>query len=207
MRIHILSIHSLIIQRFELTSHYRYTHECEKNSIWHFFTSLKESMFTSNWSLWSELWLRHEQRWKKWDTSYKNPNRGKHTNCPTGESERVIIDVLCCLSLSPFLLLRVITMMNPSSRRISWPTTIMRMNQLPTLACTLASARLVKPREATGSHPPWPWHTFFPGYEVWDPNSQQNQTKSQHLFTQIILCVSSSCSLMLLLCTKEQYTS
>ena len=51
-------------------------------------------------------------------------------------------------------LLRATTTMNASSRRISWPTTITRMNQLPTLACTSASARPARPKEATGSHPP-----------------------------------------------------
>lgn len=80
-----------------------------------------------------------------------------------------------CVS-APFLLHRVTTMMTASSRRISWQTTIMPTSQQPTLACTLASARPAKQREATGSHPPWPWHTSFQGYEFEDQNpAEQSQ--------------------------------
>lgn len=74
-------------------------------------------------------------------------------------------------------LLRATSTMNVSSRRISWPITIMPMNQLPTLACTLASARMVKARKETGSHLICPQHTFFPGYEVQDHDSQHMKSR------------------------------
>lgn len=78
----------------------------------------------------------------------------------------LMIMIMTCPSLFILLFLRATTMMSPSSRRISWPTTTMLMSQPSTPACTSASAKLAKPREATGSRPLWPWHTFFPGYDV-----------------------------------------
>lgn len=73
--------------------------------------------------------------------------------------------------------LRDTTTMNASSRRISWPTTTTPMSPLRTLACTSASVKWAKAKEATGSHPKWPWHTSFPEYELWCENARQCRLK------------------------------
>lgn len=93
-----------------------------------------------------------------------------------------------CVSFSLF---RNTSATNANSWRISWQTTTMSMSPLPILACMLASARLEKPRGATGLQKLWQWHTFSPGFRGaagWGEDLEWTKGKTHHSAFVMLLC-------------------